>query len=68
MSYLVSFLQEAYGKKPARVTLLLPPARAPLQKTPTASTSPASVSSTLTQVLQATSVPVIREEDPTPHD
>ena len=47
ISYLVSLLKEARQKNPPRVKTLLPPARAPLQKTPTGSTGPASSSSTL---------------------
>ena len=50
------------------VTTLLPPARAPLQKTPTGSTGPGSFSSTLTHVFQATSAPVTQEEDATLRD
>ena len=53
------------GKEPPRVKPLLPPARAPLQKTPTGSTDPALSFNTLTHVFQATSAPVAQEEDPT---
>ena len=56
------------GKESPRVNTLLPPARAPLQMTPAGSMGPASFSSTLTQVLQATSAPVVQEEDPRQRD
>ena len=65
---LFSFSKRPDGKEPPRVKLLWPPARAPLQKTPTGSMGSASSSSTLTHVLQATSAPVVQEEDPTLSD
>ena len=49
------FSKRPNGKGPLRVKQILPPARAPLQKTPTESTGPALSSNMLTHVLQATS-------------
>ena len=62
------FSKRHNGKEPPRVNPLLPLARAPLQKTPTGPTDPASSSNTLTHVFQAMSAPVAREEDPTLRD
>ena len=62
------FSKRPNGKQLPRVKTLLPPARAPLQKTPTGSMDPASSSSTLTLVLQATSASVVQEENPTLRD
>ena len=62
------FSKRHNGKEPPRVNLLLPLARAPLQKTPTGSTNPASSFNTLTHAFQATSAPVAEEEDPTLRD
>ena len=63
-----SFSKRHNGKEPPRVKTLLPLPRAPLQKTPTGSTHPASSFNTLTHVVQATSAPVAQEEDPTLRD
>ena len=60
--------KKANGKEPPRVELLLPPTRAPLLKAPTGSAGPASSSRTLTDVFQASSVPVEQEEEPTLRD
>ena len=62
------FSKRPNGKGPPRVTQVLPLARAPLTKTPIGSTGPASSSSMLSHVLQATSAPVVQEEDPTLRD
>ena len=56
-----SFYKMPNRKEAPRVKQSLPPARAPLQKTPTGSTGPASSFSTLTHVLQATSASVVQE-------
>ena len=56
------------GKEPPQVKALLPLARAPLQKTPTGSTDPASSFNTLTHVFQVTPAPVAQEEDSTLRD
>ena len=58
------FSERNNGKESPRVKALLPFARAPLQKTSTGSTDPASSFNTLTRVFQATSAPVAQEEDP----
>ena len=63
-----SFSKRPNGKEPLRVKQFFTSARAPLQKTPTESTVPASSSSMLTHVLQAASAPVVQEEDPTRRD
>ena len=54
------FSMRPNGKKPFRVNILLPHARASLKKTPTGSTGPASLSGTLTHMLQATSAPLVQ--------
>ena len=51
------FSKRANGKEPPRVRPMLPPTRAPLNKTPTGSASPALSSRTLTHVHQATAIP-----------
>ena len=67
-SYLVSLFEKHNGKEPPQVKTILPLPRAPLQKTPTGSTDPASSFNTLTHVFQATAAPVAQEEDPTLRD
>ena len=62
------FSKRHNGKEPPRVKPLLPLPRAPLQKTPTGSTDPASSFNTLTHVFQATSAPVAQKKDPTLRD
>ena len=59
------FSKRPNGKEPPRVNILLPLARAPLQKTPTGSTGPASSISTLTNVFQATSAQMVQDKTPT---
>ena len=56
-----SFFKRHYGKEPLREKTLFAPARAPLQKTPTGSTDPASYFSPLTHVCQVTFAPVAQE-------
>ena len=68
ISYLVSLLQEAQRKRASRVDILLPPTRAPLLRTPAGSAAPASSTSTLTHVLQTTSVPLEQKDTPTLRD
>ena len=58
------FSKTSDGQESYRVEILLPPPRAPLLKMPTGSTGPASSSSTLTHVHQATSAPVVQEGNP----
>ena len=62
------FSKRQNGKEPPRVKTLLPLAQALLQKTPTEPTYPASSFNTLTHVFQATSSPVLQEEDRTLRD
>ena len=62
------FSKRHNGREPPRVKTLLPLPRAPLQKTPTGSTDPASSFNTLIHVFQATSAPVAQEEDSTLRD
>ena len=57
--------KRANGNEPLREKSILPRARAPLKKTPTGSTGPASSLGTLTHVHQATSAPVVQERHPT---
>ena len=62
------FSKRHNGKEAPQVKTLMPLARAPLQKTSTGSTGPASSFNTLTNVFQATSAPVAQEEDLTLRD
>ena len=62
------FSKRHNGKEPPRVKTLSPLPRAPLQKTPTGSTDPASSFNTPTHDFQATSAPVALQEDPTLRD
>ena len=64
---LIRLAKRQNGKEPPQVTTLLLPL-APLQKTPTGSTDPASSFNKLTHVFQATSAPVAQEEDLTLRD
>ena len=56
-----SFSKRPNAKEPSRVEILLQLVQALLLKTPTGSASPASSSSTLAHVHQATSAPVVQE-------